>query len=161
MQINEKSMKNIWQLDKTCQGQTEGASGKQYTDHVRSSWSRFSLSRRQRNMGQNQVVLRHLIMHFLTSSGVSERASVQANGRASDAVLLSLFLNVVNHSATAWPKCLVKNSFTIKALHDVRNDCFRPFFVWDGQRKRGRSRWGKVKKNGNLLSFRITKQTRN
>ena len=79
----------------------------------------------QFTMGQNQVVLRHLIMHFTTSSGVSkwaneqmnERngvrkqskqcgardwvncASKQANWRASGPVLLFWFLVVPGHSA--------------------------------------------------------------
>ena len=51
-------------------------------------------------MGQNQVILRHLIIHFPTSEGVSEvsGASKRANGRASDPVLQSVFLAVFDHS---------------------------------------------------------------
>ena len=48
----------------------------------------------RRTMGQNQVILRHQIIHFSTSEGESERA----NGRASGSVLTSLFLFVPDHS---------------------------------------------------------------
>ena len=65
-----------------------------------------------RTMGQNHVVLRHLIIHFSTSSGVSEQASKQmraaeraseassakqASGRRSCPGLMSWFLAVLNH----------------------------------------------------------------
>ena len=45
----------------------------------------------------------HLITHFPTSEGVSEvsGASERANGRASGPVLQSVFLAVIDHSASA------------------------------------------------------------
>ena len=75
-------------------------------------------------MGQNQVIMKHPIIHFPTSEGVSEvsertsersggreqseqsgaservsSASERANGRASGSVLTSLFLFVPDRSA--------------------------------------------------------------
>ena len=55
-------------------------------------------SRQQRTMGQNQVILRHGIIHFPTSEGVS-KVSERASGRASGPVLTSQFLFVPDHSA--------------------------------------------------------------
>ena len=56
----------------------------------------------QSTVGNNQVILRHPIIHFPTSEGLSERvsgASERANGRASGPVLQSVFLAVIDHSA--------------------------------------------------------------
>ena len=87
-------------------------------------------------VGQNQVVLGHLITHFPTSSGVSERASkrmsaveraskasraeqankrvVRANeqtdGRATGPVHRSRFLAVLNHSAMCFARSFVRPS---------------------------------------------------
>ena len=104
--------------------------------HWRPPWGRWT-------MVQINLMLRHLIIHFLMSSDMSVRAHEQreqcrvskwvsgaskwANGRASGSVLTSGFLVVLNHSAMG---PIFSSSSSLTSSSAFRDNNARCVFEW-------------------------------